>query len=123
MQTALADSIGYTDATEEIMNATVVDSDQRTIAIKIGYGILGFIYAVVALQIPTLIVASVITSTGVADLFRPSILIQIAVGLSLSAIAYGTMSNRSLKSGMLVFYGMIIAPLFVVGAYSIVTSL
>ncbi len=105
------------------MNATVVESDQRTIAIRIGYGILGFIYAVAALQIPTLTVASVIASTGVAELIRPSILIQIALGLSLSAIAYGTMSNTSLKSGMRVFYGLIIAPLFVVGAYSILTSL
>ncbi len=105
------------------MNATVVESDQRTIAIRIGYGILGFIYAVAALQIPTLTVASVIASTGVAELIRPSILIQITLGLSLSAIAYGTMSNTSLKSGMRAFYGTIIAPLFVVGAYSILTSL
>ena len=105
------------------MKAAVVDSDARTIPIKIGYGILGFIYAVAALHIPTLMVASVIASTGVAELIRPSILIQIALGLSLSAIAYGTMSNTSLKSGMRIFYGLIIAPLFVVGAYSILTSL
>ena len=105
------------------MNAAAVESDERSIAIKIGYGILGFIYAVAALQIPTLTVASVIASTGIAELFRPTILIQIALGLSLSAIAYGTMSNTSLKSGMRVFYGMIIAPLFVVGAYSILASL
>ena len=105
------------------MNAAVVESDERTIPIKIGYGILGFIYAVAAYLIPTLIVASVIATTGVADWTRASFLIQIAVGLSLSAIAYGTVPNRSLRSGMRVCYGMIIAPLFVVGAYSILASL
>ncbi len=105
------------------MKAAAVESDARTILVKISYGMLGFIYAVAALQIPTLTVASVIASTGIAELFRPSILMQIVLGLSLSAIAYGTMSNTSLKSGMRVFYGVIIAPLFVVGAYSILTSL
>ena len=105
------------------MNAAVIESDERTIPIKIGYGILGFTYAVAAYLIPTLIVASVIATTGVADWVRASFLIQIAVGLSLSAIAYGTVPNNSLRSGMRVCYGMIIAPLFVVGAYSILASL
>lgn len=105
------------------MNAAVNESGDRTTTSKIGYGILGIIYAVAAYQIPALIVASVIASTDVTDLIRASILIQFVVGISLSVIAYSTVSNRSLKSGMRVLYGLIIGPLFTMGGYTILTSL
>ena len=105
------------------MNATVNGSKDRTATSKIGYGILGIIYAVVAYQIPVLVVGLVIASTNASDLIGPSILIPIVAGILLSVIAYCTVSNRSLKSGMRVLYGLIIAPLFVMGGYTILTSL
>ena len=105
------------------MNAAVIESEDRATTSKIGYGILGIVYAVSAYQIPALIVSSIIASTDVSDMMRASILIQFVVGVSLSVIAYSTASNRSLKSGMRVFYGLIIGLLFVMGGYSIFTSL
>ena len=105
------------------MNATVNESKHRSTSSKIGYGILGIIYAVAAYQIPALIVASVIDSADVTELTRAPILIPFIVGISLSLVAYSTVSNRSLKSGMRVLYGLIIGPLFVMGGYSILTSL
>ena len=105
------------------MNAAVIESDQRSTPTKVCYGMLGFIYAVAAYQIPALIVAFVIASTDIADLIRTSILIQFAAGISLSVIAYSIVSNNSLKSGMLVCYGLIIGTLFLFGGYTILTSL
>jgi hypothetical protein len=105
------------------MNTAVIESDQRITAIKVGYGMLGFIYAVAAYQIPALIVALVIASTGIANLIQASILIQFAAGISLSVIAFSIVSNRSIKSGMLVCYGLIIGTLFVLGGYTILTSI
>ena len=105
------------------MDASVTKSKVRTTTSKIGYGILGIIYAVVAYQIPVLVVGLVIASTNASDLIGPSILIPIVAGILLSVIAYCTVSNRSLKSGMRVLYGLIIAPLFVMGGYTILTSL
>ncbi len=105
------------------MKTPVVECNERTIPNKVGFGILGFIYAVSAYQIPALAVAFVITSTGVADLIRASILIQLVVGVLLSMLAYSLVSNRSLKSGMRVCYGLIIVPLFAIGGYTILVSL
>ena len=112
-----------TNVTEEFMNETANKSDKRATPVKLGYGMLGFIYAVAAYQIPSLIVAYVISSTIVAELIVPSALIQFAVGFLLSVIAYTTVSNRSLKSGMRTCYGLIIGSLFVLGGYTILASL
>ena len=105
------------------MNTAVIESDQRTTPIKVGYGMLGFIYAVLAYLVPALVVAFVIASTDIADLVRASILIQFAVGISLSVIAYSIVSNKSLKFGMLVCYGLIAGTLFVLGGYTILSSI
>ena len=105
------------------MNTAVIESDQRTIAIKVGYGMLGFIYAVLAYLVPARVVAFVIASTDIADLVRASILIQFAVGISLSVIAYSIVSNKLLKFGMLVCYGLIAGTLFVLGGYTILSSI
>ena len=105
------------------MRTAIFECNERTISSKIGYGILGFSYAVAAYQIPALAVAFVITSIGVAEFIRASILIQFVVGVSLSMIAYSLVSNRSLKSGMRVCYGLIIVPLFAIGGYTILVSL
>ena len=105
------------------MRTPVVESNGRTIPNKVGYGILGFIYAVSAYQIPSLAVTFVINSTSVADLIRASILIQFIVGVLLSVLAYNLVSNRSLKSGMRVCYGLILMALFVMGGYTILVSL
>ena len=108
---------------DEIMNAAVIESDQYTTPIKICYGMLGFTYAVAAYQVPALVVAFVIASTGIADLIQATILIQFAAGISLSVIAYRTVSNSLLKFGMLVCYGLIIGTLFLFGGFTILTSL
>jgi len=112
-----------TNTTEEIMKTMTIEHDQRAIASKIGYVIMGCVYAVAAYQLPASIVAFVIDSTGDTDLTRLSILIQFVVGLSLSAIAYSRASNHSLKFGMRVCYGLVVGPLFVIGVYTILTSL
>ncbi|MCH8278912.1 MAG: hypothetical protein IIC12_08300, partial [Proteobacteria bacterium] len=57
-------------------------NDEGMVLSQIAYGILGFISAVVAFQIPTLIVAHVILVTGDSELIRVSILIQFFVGAS-----------------------------------------
>ena len=93
-----------------------------TAMFSIVYGLLGGVYAVAAYQVPALIVAFVIASTGIVDLIRPSVLIQFAVGISISVIAYNIVSNRSMKFGMLVCYGLIIGTLFLFGGYTILTS-
>lgn len=90
---------------------------------QISYGLLGFISAVVAYQVPALIVANIIAATGDIELIRASDLIQIAVGILLSVIAYSLVSNRSLKFGMRVCYGLVTGALFGIGAYTILTSL
>jgi len=108
---------------DEIMNTAVIESDQRTTVLKVGYGMLGFIYAVAAYQVPALVVALVIASTGIANLIQASILIQFAVGISLSVIAFSIVSNRSLKFGMLVCYVLIVGTLFILGGYTILTSI
>ena len=105
------------------MNTAVIESDQRTTVLKVGYGMLGFIYAVAAYQVPALVVALVIASTGIANLIQASILIQFAVGISLSVIAFSIVSNRSLKFGMLVCYVLIVGTLFILGGYTILTSI
>ena len=105
------------------MNTAVIESAQHTAPIKVCYGMLGFIYAVAAYQIPALIVALAIASTGIANLIQASILIQFAAGISLSVIAYSIASNSSVKFGMLVCYGLIIGTLFVLGGYTILTSI
>lgn len=105
------------------MKTMTIEHDQRPIANRIGYAIMGFVYAVAAYQVSASIVALIIDSTGVTDLIRISILIQFIVGFSLSVIAYSRVSNHSLKFGMRVCYGLIVGPLFVIGAYTILTSL
>lgn len=98
-------------------------NDQAMVRSRITYGILGFISAVVAFQIPTLIVAHVIVATGDSELIRVSILIQFFVGILLSVIAYSVVPNRSLKSGMRACYGLVTVALFGIGGYTILTSL
>ena len=105
------------------MDVPVSESKVRTTSSKVGYGILGIFYALAAYQIPVLVVGLVIASTNASDLIGASILIPIVAGILLSVIAYSTVSNRSLKSGMLVLYGLIIGPLFVMGGYTILASL
>jgi hypothetical protein len=112
-----------TNTTEEIMKTITIEHDQRAIASKIGYVIMGFVYAVAAYLVPASIVAFVINSTGDTDLIRLSILIQFIVGLLLSVIAYSTVSNHSLRFGMRVCYGLVVGSLFVIGGYTIFTCL
>ncbi len=97
-------------------------NDQDMVLNQISYGLLGFISAVVAYQVPALIVANIIAATGDLVLIRASVLIQFVVGILLSVIAYSVVSNRSLKFGMRVCYGLVIVALFGLGAYTILTS-
>ena len=105
------------------MKTMTIEHDQRAIASKIGYAIMGFVYAVAAYQVPATIVALVINSTGDTDLTRLSILIQITVGLLLGVVAYRTVSNHSLKFGMRVCYGLVVGILFAIGIVTILMSL
>ena len=98
-------------------------NDQAMIRSQVGYGLLGFISAVAVYQVPALIVANIIATTGDIELIRASVLIQIVVGILLSVIAYNVVSNRSLKFGMLVCYGLVTVALFGIGGYTILTSL
>ena len=100
-----------------------IEYKERTIGSKIGYAIVGFVYAIAAYQVSASIVALIIDSTQVADLIRLSILIQFIVGFTLSVIAYNIVSNHSLKFGMRVCYGLIVGPLFFIGGYTILSSL
>jgi len=101
----------------------IIVHDQRTNAGKTGYILIGFFYAVAAYQVSASIVPFVIDTTGIADLIRLSILIQFIVGFTLSVVAYRTVSNDLLKFGMRVCYGLVVGTLFVIGAYTILTSL
>jgi len=105
------------------MKTMTFEHDHQSIANRIGYAIMGFVYAIATYQVSALIVAFVIDSTHVPDLIRFSILIQFIVGISLSAIAYSRVSNHSLKFGMRVCYGLVIGYLLVIGAYTILASL
>ena len=105
------------------MKTTTIEHDQLAIASRIGYVIVGFVYAAAAYQVPASIVALVINSTGDTDLIRVSILIQFIVGLLLTLIAYRTVSNHSLRFGMRVCYGLVVGSLFAVGGYTILTCL
>ena len=99
---------------------TVVD---RSTPGKICFGILGFIYAIVVYRIPASIAASLIADTGNVALIKASIVIQFAIGLSLSVIAYSTAWDRSFKFGMLACYGLVVGLVFATGAYTILTSI
>ncbi len=98
-------------------------NDQGMVLSQFTYGILGFISAVAAYQVPALIVANIIAATGDIEWIRVSVLIQFVIGISLSLIAYSMVSHRSLKSGMRVCYGLVIVALFGLGGYTILTSL
>lgn len=90
---------------------------------KICYGILGFVYAVIIYYIPVFMVASVISDTGSAALMKASIVIQFAVGLSVSILAYSSAWDRSFKLGMRACYGLVVGLVVALGAYSILTSI
>ena len=105
------------------MNTVVIESKQGSIPGKISFGILGFAYAVAVYRIPAFLVGSFFISTGGAVMSTVSFLIQFVVGALLSFLAYKSASNTSLKAGMRVCYGTVIAFLCTVGGYSIITSL
>ncbi len=105
------------------ITTTTTGRNPLTIACKIGYVIMGFVYAVAAYLVSAATIALIINSTGVANLIRLSVLIQFIVGFSLSVIAYSAVTNHSLKLGMLVCYGLVVGPLFVIGGYTILSSL
>ncbi len=105
------------------MKTLTMDQDQRANASKIGYVVMGFFYAIAIYQVPASIVAFVTNSTDVANLMRFSIPIQFIVGFAISLVAYNVVSNHSLRFGMRIFYGLVVGSLFIIGGYSILTSL
>jgi len=105
------------------MNTTTIEHDRRTFARKIGYVIVGFVYAVAAYQGSASIAAVVINSTGVTEWIRFSFLLQSVIGASFSVIAYSAVSNRSIKFGMRVCYALVAGILFIIGGYTVLTSL
>ena len=105
------------------MKATPIEHDPLTIASKIGYVIVGLVCAVAAYKVSASIAAVVISSTGVTDLIRFSFLFQSIIGASFSVIAYRTVSNRSIQFGMRVCYALVVGTLFLIGGYTVLTSL
>jgi hypothetical protein len=53
---------------------------------------------------------------------KTSMVIEFAVGLSLSVIAYTTAWGRSFKLGMRAWYGLVVGLVFATGAYTILAS-
>lgn len=86
-------------------------------------GVSGFLYALIVYQIPASITAMVIAEAGNVGLSKASILIQFAVSLSLSVIAYCSAWDRSFKLGMRSCYGVLLGLVFALGAYSILASI
>ena len=105
------------------MKTNTIDHEAHTIASKIGYVIVGLVYAVAAFQVSASIAAVVINSTGVTDWIRFSFLLKSVFGASISVIAYGTVSNRLIKIGMRVCYALVVGTVFVIGGYTVLTSL
>lgn len=99
---------------------TVVD--RRALG-EICFGILGFIYAVTVYYIPASIAASAIRETGDTFLMKASLVIQFAVGLSVSVIAYSSAWDRSFKLGMRACYGLAIGLVIATGVYTILGSI
>jgi len=56
-------------------------------------------------------------------LMKLSIVIQLAVGLSLNVIAYHTAWDRSFKLGMRACYGLVVGLVIATGVYTILTSI
>lgn len=104
------------------MKTTTIEHDQQMNTKNTCYAIIGFFYAVAAYQISVSIVPFIIDSAGASELIRLSIVIQFIVGFVLSAIAYKTVSNELLRFGMRICYGLAAGTLFVIGAYTILTS-
>ena len=105
------------------MNSAVAERVEDPTHGKISFGIMGFAYAVAVYRVPAFLVGSYIVTTEIADLMTASVLIQFAVGVSLSLIAYFTATNKSVKTGMRVCYASIASLLAVVGGYTMLTSL
>lgn len=93
------------------------------IASKIGNVIIGFVYAVAAYQVSASTAVAVINSTGVTDWIELSFLLQSIFGALISVIAYSVVSNRSIRLGMRVCYALVAGTLFVIGGYTVLTSL
>ncbi len=90
---------------------------------KICFGILGFTYAVSVYYIPAFIAASAIRETGNTFLMKASLVIQFAVGLSVSVIAYSSAWDRSFKLGMRACYGLVIGLVIATGVYTLLASI
>ena len=105
--------------TAEHASVTIVKSSTLD---KIYHGTLGFIYAAAAYQLPASIVAFLISKVGSVTLMKASIVIQFAVGLSLSVVAYFSARNRSIKIGMRAYYGLVVGLVAATGAYTILAS-
>lgn len=90
---------------------------------EICFGILGFIYAVSVYCLPAFIAASAIRETGNTFLMKASLVIQFAVGLSVSVIAYSSAWDRSFKLGMRACYGLAIGLVIATGVYTLMASI
>ena len=108
---------------QEIDMRIETPTDSKAALKSVTLGILGFIYAFSVYYIPASIAASAVRETGNTFLMKISLLIQFAVGLSVSVIAYSSAWDRSFKLGMRACYGLAIGLVMATGVYTILTSI
>jgi hypothetical protein len=106
-----------------VWSRVLLDYANAAIASKIVYAVIGLVYAAVAYLASASIAAAVINSSGVTDWIELSFLLQPIFGALMSVIAHGVVSNRSIKLGMHVCYGLVAGTLFVIGGYTVLISL
>lgn len=105
------------------MSTAVLETGDNQLTGKINFGIIGFGYAIAVYQLSAFLVDAIIVATEAQRLMAASMLIQVIVGVMLSLAAYSVVTDRSVKMGMRACYGSVCSVLFVLGSFTIFTSL
>ena len=108
---------------EYFMSASVVRAGESPLTGNIGFGLIGFAYAIAVYRLPEFLISSVTVATEVDRSIPFSIPIQLIVGLLLSFAAYRKVKNRSIKAGMRVCYAAVASVLYIFGAYTIIAGM
>lgn len=105
------------------MSASVTVAGESPLTGNIGFGLIGFAYAIAVYRLPEFLISSVTVATEVDRSIPFSIPVQLIVGLLLSFVAYRKVKNRSLKAGMRVCYASVASVLYIIGAYTIIAGM